>query len=117
MSPAEVQQEVQNVLSPEDVPKRYREAIIHYSKVSITFSCTISYGYIVVGQLKMIIYFILVRKLNIEENVVGPFVNVIIHDTVTKVGFAEIQFNEIERVFRLRFFFNLSFIPVAELFS
>lgn len=34
MSPAELQQEVQNVLSPEDIPKRYREAIIHYSKVS-----------------------------------------------------------------------------------
>ncbi|XP_069696670.1 protein brunelleschi isoform X2 [Periplaneta americana] len=32
LSPAEVQQEVQNVLSPEDIPKRYREAIIHYSK-------------------------------------------------------------------------------------
>jgi hypothetical protein len=32
MSPAELQQEVQNVLSPEDIPKRYREAIIHYSK-------------------------------------------------------------------------------------
>jgi hypothetical protein len=39
MSPAEVQQEVQNVLSPEDIPKRYREAIIHYSKVS--FCCTL----------------------------------------------------------------------------
>ncbi|KDR24045.1 NIK- and IKBKB-binding protein-like protein [Zootermopsis nevadensis] len=32
MSPTEVQQEIQNVLSPEDIPKRYREAIIHYSK-------------------------------------------------------------------------------------
>ncbi|PSN54921.1 hypothetical protein C0J52_01648 [Blattella germanica] len=33
LSPAEVQQEVQNVLSPEEIPKRYREAIIHYSKI------------------------------------------------------------------------------------
>lgn len=39
MSPTEVQQEIQNVLSPEDIPKRYREAIIHYSKVSCTSHC------------------------------------------------------------------------------
>ena len=41
MSPAELQQEVQNVLSPEDIPKRYREAIIHYSKVSFIAHCKI----------------------------------------------------------------------------
>jgi len=41
MSPAELQQEVQNVLSPEDIPKRYREAIIHYSKVSFITHCKI----------------------------------------------------------------------------
>jgi len=41
MSPAELQQEVQNVLSPEDIPKRYREAIIHYSKVSFIANCKI----------------------------------------------------------------------------
>lgn len=55
----------------------------------------------------MIICFILVRKLNTEENDVGPVIAVIIHDTVTKVGFAEIQFSEMERVLRLRLFFYL----------
>jgi hypothetical protein len=107
MSPAELQQEVQNVLSPEDIPKRYREAIIHYSKVSITFLCTINYRYIVFSQLKMIICFILVKKLNTEENDVASIIAVIIHDTVTKVGFAEIQFSEMERVLRRRFFLSL----------
>ncbi|XP_066993209.1 protein brunelleschi [Anabrus simplex] len=32
IAPSEIQQEIQNVLSPEDILRRFREAIIHYSK-------------------------------------------------------------------------------------